>query len=147
MDPAGTRNNNNVFIPSKRRRRRRFDVMKTLLLRHYCVTCPLGIFTEYQYAWVDSSATETEKVRVTGNTDGYLTVTISSSPSWNFRSLQWRHISVKSSQINVMTSLWRLAEVLTEVPLPTVTIRSSPSRTLRFSHGIWSRLLGSVTVC
>ena len=32
--PAGTRRNNNVFITSKRRRRRRFDVMKTLSLRH-----------------------------------------------------------------------------------------------------------------
>ena len=40
--PAGTRHNNNVFITSKRRRRRRFDVMKTLSLRHYCVMCPLG---------------------------------------------------------------------------------------------------------
>ena len=34
--------NNNVFMTSKRRRRRRFDVMKTLSLRHYCVMCPLG---------------------------------------------------------------------------------------------------------
>ena len=41
--PAGTRRNNNVFISSKRRRRRRFDVMKTISLRHYCVMCPLGI--------------------------------------------------------------------------------------------------------
>ena len=40
--PADTRRNNNVFITSKRRRRRRFDVMKTLSLRHYCVMCPLG---------------------------------------------------------------------------------------------------------
>ena len=39
--PAATRRNNNVFITSKRRRRRRFDVMKTLLLRHYCVMCPV----------------------------------------------------------------------------------------------------------
>ena len=35
--PAGTRRNNNVFITSKRRRRRRFDVMKTLSLRHVSV--------------------------------------------------------------------------------------------------------------
>ena len=41
--PAGTQRNNNVFITSKRRRRRRFDVMKTLSLRHYCVMCPLGL--------------------------------------------------------------------------------------------------------
>ena len=40
--PAGTQRNNNVFITSKRRRRRRFDVMKTLSLRHYCVMCPLS---------------------------------------------------------------------------------------------------------
>ena len=40
--PAGTRRNNNVFITSKRRRRRRFDVVKTLSLRRYCVMCPLG---------------------------------------------------------------------------------------------------------
>ena len=40
--PAGSRCNNNVFIMSKRRHRRRFDVMKTLSLRHYCVMCPLG---------------------------------------------------------------------------------------------------------
>ena len=40
---AGTRRNYNVFITSKRRRRRRFDVMKTLSLRHYCVMCPLGL--------------------------------------------------------------------------------------------------------
>ena len=40
--PAGTRRNNNAFITSKRRRRRRFDVMKTLSLRYYCVMCPLG---------------------------------------------------------------------------------------------------------
>ena len=40
--PAGTRRNDNVFITSKRRRRRRFDVMKTLSLRHYCVMCPVG---------------------------------------------------------------------------------------------------------
>ena len=38
----GTRFNNNVFITSKRRRRRRFDVMKTLSLRHYFVMCPMG---------------------------------------------------------------------------------------------------------
>ena len=42
INPAGTRRNDNVFITSKRRRRRRFDVMKTLSLRHYCVMCPLG---------------------------------------------------------------------------------------------------------
>ena len=40
--PAGTRRNNNVFITSKRRRWCRFDVMKTLSLRHYCNMCPLG---------------------------------------------------------------------------------------------------------
>ena len=40
--PAGTQRNNNVFITYKRRRRRRFDVMKTLSLRHYCVMCPVG---------------------------------------------------------------------------------------------------------
>ena len=40
---VATRRNNNVFITSKRRRRRRFDVMKTLSLRHYCVMCPLGL--------------------------------------------------------------------------------------------------------
>ena len=42
--PVGTRHNNNV-ITSKRRHRRRFDVMKTLSLRHYCVMCPLGSLT------------------------------------------------------------------------------------------------------
>ena len=40
--PAGTQRNDNVFITSKRRHRRRFDVMKTLSLRHYCAMCPLG---------------------------------------------------------------------------------------------------------
>ena len=35
--PAGTRRNNSVFTTSKRRRWRRFDVMKTLSLRHPCV--------------------------------------------------------------------------------------------------------------
>ena len=40
--PAGTRRNNNVLITSKLRRRRRFDIMKTLSLRHFCVMCPLG---------------------------------------------------------------------------------------------------------
>ena len=40
--PAGTQRNKNVFITSKRRRWRRFDVMKMLSLRHYCVMCPLG---------------------------------------------------------------------------------------------------------
>ena len=43
LNPAGTQRNNNVFITSKRRRRRRFDVMKTLSLRHYCVMFSLGI--------------------------------------------------------------------------------------------------------
>ena len=42
LGPVGTRRNNNVFITPKRRRRRRFDVMKTLSLRHFCVMCPLG---------------------------------------------------------------------------------------------------------
>ena len=42
-NPVGTRHNNNVFITSKRRRRRRFDVMKTISLRRFCVMCPLGI--------------------------------------------------------------------------------------------------------
>ena len=41
--PAGTWCNNNVFITYKRRRRRRFDAMKTLSLRHYCVICPLAV--------------------------------------------------------------------------------------------------------
>ena len=39
--PAGTRRNNSVSITSKRRHWRRFDVMKALSLRHYCVMCPL----------------------------------------------------------------------------------------------------------
>ena len=37
--PAGTRRNDSVFTTSKRRR---FDVMKTLSLRHYFVMSPLG---------------------------------------------------------------------------------------------------------
>ena len=40
LDPVGTLRDNNVFTTSKRRRRHRFDVMKTLSLRHYCVMCP-----------------------------------------------------------------------------------------------------------
>ena len=40
--PAGTRRNDSVFTTSKRRHRRRFDVMKTLSLRHYFVMSPLG---------------------------------------------------------------------------------------------------------
>ena len=47
FSPAGTRRNSNVFITSKRRRRRRFDVLKTLSLRHYYVMCPLGRFGVY----------------------------------------------------------------------------------------------------
>ena len=50
--PAGTRRNNNVFITSKRCRRRRFDVMKTLSLRHYCVMCPFGmLLATWNYQW------------------------------------------------------------------------------------------------
>ena len=50
--PAGTRRINNVFTTSTRRRRRRVDVVKTLSLRHYCVTCPLGcmVLTLLQFA-------------------------------------------------------------------------------------------------
>ena len=40
--PVDTRRNKNVFVTSKRSRRRRFDEMKTLSLRHYCVMCLLG---------------------------------------------------------------------------------------------------------
>ena len=50
--PAGTRRDNNVFITSKRRRRRRFDVMKTLSLRHYCVMCPLGDISGISHAYM-----------------------------------------------------------------------------------------------
>ena len=51
--PAGTRRNDNVFITSKRHRRRRFDVMKTLSLRHYCVMCPLGCTIFFIHLFID----------------------------------------------------------------------------------------------
>ena len=70
--PAGTQRNNNFFITSKRCRWRRFDVMKTLSLRHYYVMCPLGMclysFTyEYDGERLESN---TKHCRTPNNNEG-----------------------------------------------------------------------------
>ena len=70
--PAGTRRNDNV-ITSKRRRRRRFDVMKTLSLRHY----PLGLYLSLNR--IDHSRSNVSLFYQTGH-DKWLHVRVS---FWN----------------------------------------------------------------